>query len=377
MSPVYSRLLAIFIVLALLGTGTGVVRADVLELQPDHPERYTVVDGDTLWSISNRFLKSPWNWPKIWKINQQVENPHLIYPGDVILLRWVDGQPELSVLRPEQVQPLTDPKTGAVLLPEERMAPRRSIGDRERLSPKVRSGPRERAIPTIPPEAIAPFLGRPLIVGNRELDKAGYVTIGLDERRALGDGSKFYARRIRDTSHEFYYVFRKGRPIRDPRNNRLLAYEAIYLGDAKMIQPGRNRFGTSVLIVTKVTQEILPTDRLLPVSEESILPVYHPRPPKNNVRGSIVLAHNDAAEIGPMGVVVINLGEKEGMEAGTVLQIWRHPGKHRDPISKKFYMRPDEKSGLLMVFSTFRRVSYGLVLEADQSIHVFDKVTSP
>ena len=373
MSPVLNRLFAVLIGIAILGLAS--VRADVLELQADHPERYTVVDGDTLWSISSRFLKSPWNWPKIWKINQQVENPHLIYPGDVILLRWVDGQPELSVLRPEKIQPEVAQIPGEA--PVQKIAPRRPVGDRERLSPKVRSLPREEAIPTIPPEAIAPFLVRPLVVSSRKLDESGYVTIGTNDHRALGSNDEFYARGIKDTSHDYYYIYRKGRPLKDPKTERLLGYEAIYLGDAAMVQPGRNRTGTSKLRITNVTQEILPSDRLLPVSETPPLPVYHPRAPKDDVRGSILLAHGGLTEVGQMGVVVVNLGEKDGMEKGHVLQVWRHTGKHLDPVSKRYYMRPDERSGLLMIFRIFKRVSYGLVLESNQPIHLMDTVTTP
>ena len=375
MSLALNRLLIALLGIAILGMTS--VRADVLELQPDHPDRYTVVDGDTLWSISSRFLKSPWNWPKIWKINQQVENPHLIYPGDVILMRWVDGQPELSVLRPEKMQPEVAPQVPGEA-PIQKISPRRRpVGDRERLSPQVRSLAREQAIPTIPPEAIAPFLTRSMIVSGKELKESGYVTIGTNDHRALGGDEEFYARGIKDTSHEYYYIFRIGRVLKDPKSRRLLGYEAIYLADATMVQPGRNRTGTSKLKITNVAQEILPTDRLLPVLEAPPLPVYHPKAPKGDVRGSIILAHKGLTEVGQWGVVVVNLGEKDGMEAGHVLQVWHRAGKHLDPVSKRYYMRPEERSGLLMVFSTFKRVSYGLVLESNQPIRVMDSVSTP
>ncbi|MDH5649936.1 MAG: LysM peptidoglycan-binding domain-containing protein [Gammaproteobacteria bacterium] len=377
MSPVTNRLFALIVGVSLVAWGA--VRADVLEMQPDHPDRYTVVDGDTLWSIASRFLKSPWNWPKIWKINQQVENPHLIYPGDVILLRWVDGQPELSVLRPERVQPQQPTVPGAPPAPVEQVQPRvwRPAGDRQRLSPKVRSELREQAIPTIPPDAIGPFLTRPLVVSPRELEKSGYMTVGVGGRVALGDNDEFYARGIDDTSKEFFYIFRKGRPIVDPRNKRLIGYEAIYLGDAKMVQPGRNRTGTSKLTITRIVQEVLPTDRLLAVEEEAPLPVYMPRAPKDGLEGTILMAHQGLTEVGAMSVVAVNLGEREGMEQGHVLQIWRHEGKHRDPVTNRYYMRPDEKSGVMMVFRTFDRVSYALILETTQPVHVGDRVTTP
>src|SRR5512134_2614493 len=173
----------LLLITALLLTASAYVRADEVQLKPDHPERYTVVKGDTLWDISTRFLKSPWHWPKIWRINEQIRNPHLIYPGDVIVLHWVDGQPVLSVERKGSELPS---------LPEAAKGPEavveRRVDDRTvRLSPQTHSEPLEAAIPTIPPNAIVPFLSKPLAVEEDQLEQAGYITTGLDDRIALGD----------------------------------------------------------------------------------------------------------------------------------------------------------------------------------------------
>lgn len=358
--------------------------AEKVELKSDHPERYTVVNGDTLWDISSRFLKSPWLWASIWNINEQVENPHLIYPGDVILLSWSeDGKPVLSLLPRERVTRVTrrlpSGEVTEVIVPRERAVARPPglIKNVQRLTPKIRYSLRDTAIPTIQPDVIAPFLTRPRMVGRRELDQAGYVTIGVDDRRALGNGSEFYARGIKDTKHDFYYVFRKGEVIRDAESNRILAYEAVYLGDAKMINPAKSRSGTSKLLMTRVTQEILPTDRLLPVVKTPPLPLYYPRSPKNDVKGSIVLAHRTISEIGPYTIVAVDLGEEDGLEDGHVLRVWRHVKRQRDPVTGQFYQIPDEESGLLLVFKTFERVSYGLVLNISQPIHILDRVTKP
>lgn len=372
-----------------------VTTGDQVALKADHPERYTVVKGDTLWDIAARFLNSPWQWARVWKINEQVENPHLIYPGDVILLRWVDGQPQLTRLTQQKVAPPPPPVVAPVEeqrkpaeWPKEEEAPvpipkpdldkpRITIGDRERLQPKVRSSSREAAIPTIDPSAIGPFLTRPLVVGKTELERAGYVTIGRDNRRALGTNDEFYARGLDGDKTEYYYIFRKGRRIQSPGSRRTLGYEAIYLGEAKMLDHNKGRRDASKLIVTKAVKEILPTDRLWPAGKTPPLPYYLPHSPKKNVKGSIVLGHNQATRMGAMSVAVIDLGEVDGLEQGHVLRIWRHVGEDTDPVTGRKYNVPDEPTGLMLVFRTFKRTAYGLVMSADRPVYIHDVVTKP
>lgn len=357
----------LLLVIALLLISPSLARADVVQLKPDHPERYTVVKGDTLWDISARFLKSPWHWPKIWKINDQIKNPHLIYPGDVVVFRMVDGKPELMVLRKETLPVLpAGPKA-----PEE--APAAVDSRTVKLAPRVHSEPLEAAIPTIPPNAILPFLTRPLAVGESELDKAGYITVGLDDRIALGNGSQFYARGLKDDGPEYYYVFRPGSAIRHPDTGELLAYEALYLGDAHRLEPG----DPSKLIITQVKQEILPTDRLLEAPKKASLPYYYPHAPKTLVEGRIVSALNTVAEIGTYAVVGISLGTREGIEEGIVLRVMRHVGTHKDPITRERYKLPDEESALVLVFRTFEKISYALVMSSTRPVHMLDAVITP
>lgn len=375
-----SRLQHLWVAALFLLTAAA-AQGDVLDIRPDHPERYTVVKGDTLWDIASRFLKSPWHWPRIWRINEQVENPHLIYPGDVILLRWVDGQPQLTVMRPEKLAPVTEAQAPVETVAEDVSVdegPRAAVGGREKLSPKVRAEDRSKAIPTIPPEAIRPWLIRPLVLEGRDFKNAGYITIGRDARRALGTGDEMYARYIKDTAKEFYYVFRKGRPITRRGSKKAIAWEVVYLGDARMMEPGtKKRDHVSKLMITSAVQEILPEDLILPVDRVPPLPVYQPHAPASKVEGAIVLAHNAVAQFGPMQVVVVDLGTNDGMEEGHVLRIWRHVGKLRDPVTRQRYKVPDEPTGLLMVFRPFEKISYGLVMQADRPIHVYDSVTTP
>ncbi len=378
-------IIALTLFLGIILTPVAPVRADVLELQPDHPDRYVVVPGDTLWDIATRFLKSPWHWPKIWKINEQIANPHLIYPGDVILLRWVDGQPQLTVLRKEQ--PVQDEEPGQVTVVEGTDegitvgteetptpgGPRKTIGNREKLKPRVRSKSLASAIPTIRPEVIAPFLTRPLVITDDLLDDAGYVGIGVDNRRALGDRSVFYARGLTDKKNEYYYIFRHGEVLREKSSGKVFGYEAVYLGDAQLIRFGK----VSKLVVSSANLEILPGDRLLPVEKAPPLPRYQPRAPKNKVKGEILLAKNAVDEFGPLAIVAISTGSSQGLEEGHVLRILRTGVRVRDPVLKSFYKLPNEESGILLVFKVFKRVSYGLVMSSDGPIQVGDKVETP
>jgi nucleoid-associated protein YgaU len=352
--------------------------ADDVQLAPNHPERYTVVKGDTLWDISARFLKDPWRWASVWKINQQIKNPHLIYPGDIIVLTYVDGQPQLSVLREEKPAPTVageapaETPAGAESA-REAITPAPHGMNVVKLTPKARVESLADAIPTISPGAIVPFLTQPLVVGKRELEKAGYVTTGLDDRVALGDGSEFYARGLGKNPVEFYQVFRQGPALRNPDTGELLAYEAMYLGDATLLKEG----DPAKLVVTSVKQEIVPTDRLLAAPQRASLPYYYPHSPDKDVHGRILSAVNGLVEFGPNTIVAISLGEREGMQEGHVLRIMRHAGQHKDPVTNRFYKLPDEETGLLMIFRVYEKVSYALIMNAERPVHIHDAVKTP
>lgn len=359
--------------------------ADTVALKSDHPDRYVVQKGDTLWDISKRFLKDPWRWASVWTINEQVKNPHLIYPGDIILLTYVDGKPQLSVQREETLAPAPIAPSVAEM-PQadvEPIVPTTAVEEPAgetpsgmkvvKLRPKAHIESIESAIPTISPEAIVPFLTEPLVVGRSELERAGYVTIGLDDRRALGDSSQFYARGLKDSSTEHYQIFRQGAALKHPDTGETLAYEALYLGDARLLEAG----DPAKLVVTRVKQEILPTDRLLKTPEKAALPYYFPRAPEKNVNGRILAAVNGLREFGPNTIVAISLGKREGMEEGHVLRIMRHVGVSKDPVTKRMYKLPDEETGLLMIFRVFDKVSYALIMDATRPVHIHDALRTP
>lgn len=370
MSGSRGRLGILIILLALL-PGRSV--ADEVQLKADHPERYTVVKGDTLWHISNRFLNSPWHWPRVWRINERIQNPHLIYPGDVIVLRYVDGKPELTVLRNEKLSPTGEPAPTQTDEPAVARGLVPVVGSVNRLSPRLHATSLERAIPTIPPDIIVPFLTQPLAVDDNELTRAGYVTIGLDNRIALGDQSEFYARGVKGGDNEYFQIFRPGKALKHPDTGEILAYEATFLGDARLLNAG----DPTKLVVTSVKQEIVPTDRLLAAPPRAALPYYFPHAPNKPVHGRVISALNAVAEVGPYTIVAVSLGKREGIEDGHVLRVLRHVGSHKDPISRQNYPLPDEESALLLVFRTFDKVSYALVMNATRPVHLLDAVTNP
>jgi hypothetical protein len=311
-----------------------------------------VVKGDTLWDIAGRFLKKPWHWPEIWKQNPGIKNPDLIYPGDVLVLTTINGRPQVRKLAVEKLMEKNTVK----------------------LSPAVYSSPIEKAIPTIPAEAITPFLTQPLVLNNdKELSEAGYITTGMDDTILLGKFRQFYARGLAPSPSGIYQIFRKGKTLRDPDTDKVLGYEAVYLGEARLLEPG----DPAKLEVTESLEEIGPTDRLLPAPKEKPSVHFLPRAPKTVVHGRILSALGSVVEVGPQTVVTINLGRKDGIQRGDVLSIMRHAGQRKDPVRGTEYELPEEESGLLMVFRTFDHISYGLIMEATRAVHVLDAVQTP
>jgi hypothetical protein len=375
------------------------VPADVVRLKTDHPERYVVQKGDTLWDISKRFLADPWRWASVWKINEQIKNPHLIYPGDVIVLTWVDGKPQLSVQREEKLPvpaPVEQPAPAAPVaapaaaeqptvrepvLAETPRAIEEPAGTTPsgmkiiKLRPRAYVSPIKDAIPTISPDVIVPFLNEPRIVLPGEMERAGYVMHGYDERVALGNGSQFYARGLKKKKDqaEFYQLFRQGKELKNPETGETLAFEAIYLGDARMVEPG----DPARMEIVRIKQEIIATDRLFEAPERAALPYYFPRAPEKQVKGRILSVFNGVTEIGPKMVVTINLGAKQGMEEGHVLRVMRYVGTRKDPVTRLQHKIPDEELGLLMVFRVFDKISYAIVMDAGRPIKVLDSVRTP
>ncbi len=319
-------------------------------VNPAHPDRYVVVRGDTLWDISARFLRDPWRWPDVWYVNPQIQNPHLIYPGDVIVLTYVDGKPRLSLER----------------------------GSLVKLSPEIRSSPLDKAIPYIPLDAINQFLTRPYVIEDDTLDSKPYmVSFGREHLMGSTD-NKAYVRAIESDEEVRFDVVRPGDPYEDADTGEILGYEAQYVGNAELQRTG----DPATVLVTSVEMEVNIGDRLIPVSEDVAMDSFYPKPPSRPVSGSIISVLNGVREIGQYNVVVLDRGEKDGLAPGDVLTINQRGAKIRDLVKWVENVRthvtlPDEPAGTVMVFRTFSRVSFGLVMRASSSIHVGDRVVSP
>ena len=347
--------LAIVLLLGLtLAPGMSTAQEPVL--RPDHPDTYTVVKGDTLWDISARFLQNPWMWPEIWQVNPQIDNPHLIYPGDVITLIYLDGRPRLTVERGEESRTY-------------RVTP-----GTVKLSPQVRVIPLSEAIPSIPLDAIDTFLSQSRIVSAEQLNEAPYVIAGGRERLIVGAGDFLYARGQFVDNVPVYGVYRPGTTYVDPDTNELLGIQALDIGTVKM----RNLDGDiGTMAVTRTTEEIRVKDRLLTHEERAINSTFFPSGPDVDVHGIILAVEGGISQVGKMDVVVINRGEREGLREGNVLAVYKRGEQVRDAITKEVVLLPDERAGLLMVFRTFEKLSLGIVLEAELPLAVKDIVRSP
>jgi len=332
----------------------------VVELRPDYPQKYTVVKGDTLWDISSHFLKDPWMWPELWQINPDIKNPHLIYPGDVLTLYFIDGKPRMRVDRP----------SGPEMPNEVRGKEYPTV----KLEPEVREEGLGEAVPTIPLEAIRNFLTRPRVVTAEELEMQPYIMAHTENRLASGAGYTVYARGIKqDEIRPQYDIVRAGQEYVDPDTDEVLGYEAIYLGEARLKDYG----DPSTLYVTQSNREILRGDRLMPKGDDRLQYRYMPRAPQNEVNGKIIAVMDGVAQVGQYQVVVLNLGRQEDIETGNVLAVMQRGSEVKDIVSGDEVKLPDTKAGTVMVFRVFERVSYALVMQVTKPLHINDTVTNP
>jgi hypothetical protein len=325
--------------------------AGPVELNPSHPDRYTVVKGDTLWDIAAKFLRDPWHWPEVWYVNPQIENPHLIFPGDRIILTYQDGVPSLTLQRGP------------------------GLAHQDKLSPTVRSTPLDSAIPTIPIDAIAQFLTRPYVMQEGELDKAPYVVHFLDDHIVGGAGISLYARSIEQQTPNRYAVVRPGKPYKDPDTNEILGYEASYVGNADLLRTG----DPAKLLITTSEIEAVIGDRLIQADEDEPMVNFHPRPPESQILGRIISVINGVSQIGQYNIVVLNKGARDGLEPGHVLEILQGGHEIRDVVLGRGakVTLPLEDAGHLMVFRSFERVSFALIMDAIKPLHVLDWVRTP
>ena len=324
-------------------------------LKPGHPDVYTVVKGDTLWDISGKFLERPWLWPEIWRVNPQIDNPHLIYPGDRITLVYVEGQPQLVLERGDAGRTV-------------RMSP-----GTDKLSPEIRYEPLESAIPTIRLDAIQAFLVQNRIVDPGVLNNAPYVVQGDSERLVLGAGDRLYVRGVLPESESFNVV-RSGPLYVDPDTQEVLGREATYIGLGQAVAQDDD---IATMYMTDTREEVQIGDRVLPTEERRVDSTFFPSAPDTDVDGQIISVFGGVSQVGQFDVVVINRGEREGVAVGNVLAIYKKGALARDRIANETIRLPSERAGLLMVFRTFDKLSYALVMMTERPLAIFDEVRNP
>ena len=394
-SPTLPPLFLPLLLLAALVLAAG---AQAATLRADAPDTYVVQPLDTLWSIAGRFLEDPWRWREVWRGND-LGNPNLIYPGDVLRLSMRDGQPSIGL------------DAGG-----ERGSASRGGTRVVKLSPKVRASALKEPVPTIPIASIAPFLTLPYVADTDQVRRAPYVVGFPDERIVAGVGDSVYVRRIDDTGDQRFQILRPGDSLEDPETNETLGHLAVFVASAELQRPG----DPAKLRILRSEREVSIGDRVIPAALNEPLTNFFPRPGRGGMRGRILAVLNGVSQIGQFDVVVVNKGTKDGVARGDVFEVYQGGGKARDqvlagisdfnwrdesPLSTAFwygpnakifrwrsdpfppavdvryprasYVEPYERSGALMVFRTFDRVSFGLVLEATRPMRVEDRIAAP
>jgi hypothetical protein len=328
-------------------------RPDRLQLNDNIPLTYIVKKGDTLWDISAIYLSEPWRWPELWDSNPQVDNPHLIYPGDVLTLRWENGRPRLV---------------------------RGDVQD-VRLSPQIRSESINQAIAPIPRDQIEPFLRGNRIVMPEDYEAAPYVIAGDAKRLISALGDRIYARGEMDLAEQTYGLLREGQLVVDPVTDEVLGLQVADIGTATLLSglaSDPSAGAVKTLEVTRVTEEVRISDRLFPQLQGVVDAFFYPQAPAVSIENAFMVAvDRGVSQIGALDIVTINRGAREGLRRGDVLAIYQTGDVVKDPIEGDWVELPDVRAGVVMVFAVYEKASYALVLSASRPLAVGDKVKNP
>lgn len=314
-------------------------------LASGHPNEYVVQVGDTLWDIAGTFLQDPWYWPEIWYVNPDIQNPHLIYPGDVLGLIYIDGQPRITNVRASTY----------------------------RMSPQARVTPLSQAVNSIPFEAVAAFLSSGVVLEKEQADGLPYILQTRGDHLIASAGNEIYVRGIEnDLPSARYNVINVGDPMVDPDDDRLIGYHGILIGEGSLRRAG----DPATVALTDTNQEAIIGDRLIPASVDVPLNFF-PRAPSSDIEGRIITVVGGVTQIGQYQVVVMNRGSNDGLSVGDVLSVFQTGEVIKDRFRGGEVKLPDEQAGTVMVFKTYERISYGLVMEATDAIHILDTVRNP
>jgi hypothetical protein len=319
-----------------------------VELNDDVPQTYIVKKGDTLWDISGMYLRKPWFWPELWKVNPQIDNPHLIYPGDELRLVWIDGQPRLMLSRGRNVD----------------------------LKPGMQVSPLDLAIPVIPLDEVGAFLRNHRIMSGDQLQEAAYVVAGAQGHLISSHGDRIYGRGDFPDAERAYGIYRPGETYLDPLTEEILGYQAQEIGSAQLLSARRE--DVKELEIARVHEEVRISDRLLPMEERILDATFQPRAPARDIEDAFMIAvDGGVSQIGALDIVVLNKGSRDGLEAGHVLAIYQAGEVVYDELAEEEVQLPDARAGLAMVFEAAEKASYALVLKANRPLKILDKVKNP
>ncbi|PAU75095.1 LysM peptidoglycan-binding domain-containing protein [Halomonas salipaludis] len=333
------------LLLSLPAMGQGLSDAG---LRGDAPDRYTVVRGDTLWDISGHFLRHPWQWPEVWGGNPQIRNPHVIYPGDTVYLYYQDGRPRLGL--------------------------ERGRGGEVRLSPEVRRTPRREAVPPLPLERVENFLAEYRVLDDpAQADEQAYVVGGGDRRLISGAGDRIYVRGDL-ADHGRLGIYRLGETYEDSVTGEFLGLELVGVGQARWL---RSEGDIATLDVLSANQEVRNGDLMLPLESGELVTEFMPRAPQRAVDGRLLAVPGGVQFIGRQQVVALDRGRRDGLTPGHVLSVEQRGELVTDPVTNEALRLPGEEAGLVMVFKSYERMSYALVMRASRSLVVGDRIFSP
>jgi len=340
--------------------------AAACKFKANAPDQHVVVKGDTLWDISGKFLEHAWCWPQVWGLNKaQIKNPHWIYPGQVVYFDRASGRLSLN-------------KPGAG-------GSGSGTGGDVRLQPQIRTeGLGRDAIASISSSVIDPFLSQPLIVEANELAGAPRIVAGQEGHMFLGKDDKVYVRGQINGGTSFQ-VFRPGNPLKDPVTGKLLAYEAVYLGTVKLRAEAKAGADVHTFVIATSKQEMGIGDLLMPAPPTAIVN-YVPHPPDSMVDARVIGIYSGVTYAGQNQVVSINRGALDGLDVGSVLQLYNLGKTVVDTTQAKsgwlktdktMVKLPDEQNGTLFIFRVFNRISYGLIMQVTDPVEIGDVAKTP
>lgn len=344
--------------LALLSMLALPLHAQSLTIKADAPERYRVQAGDTLWDLANRFLNEPWLWPQLWHENPQIIDPDKIYPGDELHLIFDEtGNARLQV---------------------------KGDGGVVKLSPGMRVSGLRQAIPPIPQQKIEAFLERHQVFSPEALAASAYIVGAEDDRLILGKGDLVYVKGLSAQAliGTHYMIYRAQQHYPDLKASEQsgrpewLGIEMQYMGSAQLESLDASD-GIAVMRITQAKEEIRTQD-LVTLNDLGDTPAtFYPQAPVRRVQASVLSILGGLNYGGKNSLIALNAGQLQRVSPGNLLKVAQQRTAVLETNHNQDLALPSETIATVMVFRTFQKVSYALVLEASKPITVGDQLISP